>query len=222
MARPTTPQLLSAAGAVGLCVVPAIVHAAGPGGLVYATNEPVSGPGGTLVVRSAVLLHRTLHIKGTLSAGVAGARVVVERRQKDGTWARTAVTRTTAHGAFAATWKANHIGRFPTRAVGADARPTGTATVTVYKAAYATYFGHGFYGKKMACGSVLTHRTLGVAHRTLPCGTNVALYFRGRAISVPVVDRGPYGNHATWDLTEATASALRMTSSSKIGAVRAP
>jgi rare lipoprotein A (peptidoglycan hydrolase) len=48
---------------------------------------------------------------------------------------------------------------------------------------------------------------MGVAHRTLPCGTRVAIHYRGRSVTVPVVDRGPYTS-ATWDLTEATAQAL--------------
>jgi rare lipoprotein A len=100
--------------------------------------------------------------------------------------------------------------------------PTGTTSVTVYKPGVATYFGHGFYGSHMACGAVLRHTTLGVAHRTLPCGTLVDLYYKGRSIAVPVIDRGPFRHGTTWDLTEATAKALKMASTSKIGAVRAP
>ena len=49
---------------------------------------------------------------------------------------------------------------------------------------------------------------MGVAHRTLPCGTRVELFYAGRIVRVPVIDRGPYANNATWDLTVATAGAL--------------
>ena len=61
---------------------------------------------------------------------------------------------------------------------------------------------------------------LGVAHRRLPCGTPVALYYQGRTIVVPVVDRGPFRHGVTWDLTEATAQALGFTTTDRIGAVR--
>ena len=58
----------------------------------------------------------------------------------------------------------------------------------------------------------------------MPCGTQVALYYGGRTITVPVIDRGPYANHADWDLTEATAKLLSTKSAgvAHIGAVSLP
>src|SRR4029078_6060422 len=57
-----------------------------------------------------------------------------------------------------------------------------------------SWCGPGFYGKRTACGYAMTEALIGVAHRTLPCGTRVT--FRnpanGRTITVAVVDRGPY------------------------------
>jgi rare lipoprotein A (peptidoglycan hydrolase) len=50
---------------------------------------------------------------------------------------------------------------------------------------------------------------LGVANKTLPCGTMVTFVYNGRAIRVPVLDRGPYIAGREWDLTGATAEALR-------------
>jgi rare lipoprotein A (peptidoglycan hydrolase) len=64
------------------------------------------------------------------------------------------------------------------------------------------------YGKPVACGGVLHVPELGVANKTLPCGTEVIFLYRGRAIRVPVIDRGPYIAGRTWDLTGATAEAL--------------
>ena len=61
---------------------------------------------------------------------------------------------------------------------------------------------------------------LGVAHRTLPCGTRVAILHEGRELVVPVVDRGPFNAGYDWDLTQATADALGFTASGKIGYVR--
>ena len=65
---------------------------------------------------------------------------------------------------------------------------------------------------------MLRKPTLGVANRKLPCGTQVAIYYRGRAVVVPVIDRGPYANKANWDLTMATGRALGMNSTATVGA----
>jgi rare lipoprotein A (peptidoglycan hydrolase) len=73
-----------------------------------------------------------------------------------------------------------------------------------------SWYGPGFYGHRTACGKTLTTTLLGVAHKTLPCGTMVS--FRnaanGRVITVPVVDRGPYVAGRQWDLTGATCRAI--------------
>ena len=91
--------------------------------------------------------------------------------------------------------------------------------MTVYRPAIATTYGPGFWGSLTACGQVLHHATLGVANRTLPCGTKVSLLWHGRTIVVPVIDRGPYANGADWDLTSATARALGIPGTETIGAV---
>jgi rare lipoprotein A len=95
-------------------------------------------------------------------------------------------------------------------------------TTTVYRQSLATIYGPGFYGRRTACGQRLTRATIGVASRTLTCGTKVALYFQGRTMIVPVIDRGPYANDADWDLTTATARALEMTGTESLGAVSLP
>ena len=83
-----------------------------------------------------------------------------------------------------------------------------TPSQTPHKAALATWFGPGFYGQRTACGQMLTPATLGVANRTLPCGTLVNLSYHGRRLTLPVIDRGPYANNAAWDLTTQAARAL--------------
>jgi rare lipoprotein A len=57
----------------------------------------------------------------------------------------------------------------------------------------ATWYGPGLYGNTTACGQTYTRRIVGVAHRTLPCGTLVQLQWRGQTAVVPVIDRGPFG-----------------------------
>jgi rare lipoprotein A (peptidoglycan hydrolase) len=77
------------------------------------------------------------------------------------------------------------------------------------KPTLATWFGPGFYGHATACGQKLTPKLVGVASRTLPCGTLVQIGYRGHRLTVPVLDRGPYGhNGAAWDLTSGAARAL--------------
>ncbi len=95
-------------------------------------------------------------------------------------------------------------------------------TVIIYRPATATQYGPGFYGHRTACGAVLRRKTLGVANRTLPCGTRVAVYYGGRMIVVPVIDRGPYTRGVDWDLTEATGRALGIRGTARIGAVSLP
>jgi rare lipoprotein A len=77
---------------------------------------------------------------------------------------------------------------------------------TVNKAA--TWYGPGFWGKTTACGTVLTPQTLGVAHRKLPCGTQVTFSYGGASVTATVIDRGPFHKGYAWDLTKATASAI--------------
>lgn len=82
----------------------------------------------------------------------------------------------------------------------------------------ATWYGPGFYGNPLACGGTLTKETTGVAHKTLPCGTKVLLSKNGKSVKTTVIDRGPFVNGITWDLTEATAEKLGFSQSSKLRA----
>jgi rare lipoprotein A (peptidoglycan hydrolase) len=69
---------------------------------------------------------------------------------------------------------------------------------------------------------MLRRDTLGVANVKLRCGTPVELEFAGRAIVVPVIDRGPYVKGVKWDLTGATARALGVRETEAIGAAALP
>jgi rare lipoprotein A (peptidoglycan hydrolase) len=95
-------------------------------------------------------------------------------------------------------------------------------TTTVYRPSRATEYGPGFYGKKTACGQRLSRGTIGLASRTLRCGESVAIYYQGRTLVVPVIDRGPYANGADWDLTMATGTALGIQGTAQIDAVSLP
>ncbi len=92
---------------------------------------------------------------------------------------------------------------------GSVAPPSTVHPSKVHRSAIATWFGPGFYGQQTACGQTLTPLVVGVANRTLPCGTLVQVSYHGRALDVPVIDRGPYSSiGANWDLTARAAEEL--------------
>jgi hypothetical protein len=73
-----------------------------------------------------------------------------------------------------------------------------------------SWYGPGFYGKRTACGVAYTESIVGVAHRSLPCGTKIA--FRnpdnGKVVVARVIDRGPYVGGRQWDLSAGLCKAL--------------
>jgi rare lipoprotein A len=77
----------------------------------------------------------------------------------------------------------------------------------------ASWYGPGFFGNQTACGQTLRRKTVGVAHRTLPCGTKLVMAYRGRFVRTRVIDRGPFVKQRRyerdWDLTQALAQKLR-------------
>jgi rare lipoprotein A len=116
--------------------------------------------------------------------------------------------RTKPDGTFSVRWSPDRIGNYSVRAFGIhDRRSRAAASVarrlTTYRPAGASYYGPGLYGNGVACGGTLMPDTLGVAHKTLPCGTKVKLRYHGRSVTVPVIDRGPYVAGRDYDLTEA-------------------
>ncbi|MDP9384243.1 MAG: septal ring lytic transglycosylase RlpA family protein, partial [Actinomycetota bacterium] len=127
---------------------------------------------------------------------------------------------------FAAGWRPPAAGRTRLRAVAAQGASASSLSpeiaVTVYRSALATYYGPGFYGRRTACGHRMSRRLLGVAHKTLPCGTQVAVRYGAASLVVPVVDRGPYRRGTSYDLTSATATALGFHGLARIGAVALP
>jgi rare lipoprotein A len=189
-----------------------------------------TGGGVTLATRASGMLSKQLRFTGVVPSSDAGDTVEIERlgHETNWSWAPTVHATVAPDGSFAAVWRANHIGQFSIRALierppaSFLASASATLTVTVYRPSIATWYGPGFYGRTTACGAVLEPSTLGTANRTLKCGTPVAIYYQGRTIVVPVIDRGPYANHADWDLTQATARAIKAGGVTLIGAVSLP
>jgi rare lipoprotein A len=120
---------------------------------------------------------------------------------------------TKANGTFALRWVPEQTGSFVVRAYGVHSRRIRASRsmprkLTAYRFAEASYYGPGLYGNGVACGGTLLPGTMGVAHKTLPCGTKVKLRYRGRTVTVPVIDRGPYVPGRDYDLTEAVKERL--------------
>ena len=76
------------------------------------------------------------------------------------------------------------------------------------RSAGATWYGPGLYGNGTACGQTLRPGTIGVAHRTLPCGTTVKFVYHGHSLVTRVIDRGPYTPGNDLDLTNGARLAL--------------
>jgi rare lipoprotein A len=197
-----------------------------PGDVTLST----SGSGITLATQASALLSKGLSFSGTASPSAAGDTIEIERsgHQTGWRWAETVTATVAGNGSFSAVWQTNHIGRFAIRAVVASpslaqaAATTPSLTITVYRPSLATQYGPGFYGRRTACGQKLEPNMIGVANRTLKCGSSVAIYYQGRTLIVPVIDRGPYANGADWDLTEATGRALGIDGTAELGAVSLP
>ena len=96
------------------------------------------------------------------------------------------------------------------------AMPNGMSGVVVT----ASWYGPGFYDNRLPCWQWLQANALpiqfeadtwGVAHKTLPCGTLLTLSHGPNAITVPVVDRGPYVAGRELDLSLRVKAALGCT-----------
>jgi rare lipoprotein A len=100
------------------------------------------------------------------------------------------------------------LGRAP---VAQPAAPTGVVVIPTWKYdSDVSWYGPGFYGRRTACGHAYTKAIIGVAHRTLPCGTRVTFKnpANGRTLTMPVIDRGPYVAGRQWDLSGGACVAL--------------
>ena len=159
-------------------------------------------------------------VRGRLAAA-AGQPVTLAMFGARRGWFAIATGRADADGSFVLGWRPRHLGRFLLRAsrAGRPAASDPVAAIEVYRPVVATWFGPGSYGSRTACGQILTPDLIGVAHRSLPCGTMVDIVYDGQTMTVPVIDRGPYASGVSYDLTTATAAALGVSDTVRIGAL---
>jgi rare lipoprotein A len=163
--------------------------------------------------------HRKLDVRagkrtavvGTVAPGVPGITVSLQVRRAR--WKPIDRDRTNAAGRFKLRERLRRTGSAMVRvrvAGGPGVQPgrRRLGRLNVYRYAYASWYGPGLYGNRLGCGGTLVPGTLGVAHKTLPCGTKVTLRRGNRSIRVSVIDRGPYVGGREYDLTAATAQRL--------------
>jgi rare lipoprotein A (peptidoglycan hydrolase) len=171
-------------------------------------------------MRVALLTLTTfLAVASAADARVLGARVLGLR---DHGWDVVTLQRVLRMDGFSAGPADGWFGRRTLRAVRRFQRARGLAVdgrvgpVTTHELAHrwnlwtASWYGPGLWGNKTACGQVLRRSTRAVAHRTLPCGTRMAVYANGRIAIFPVIDRGPHTQGVSLDLTKAAAARLRV------------
>jgi hypothetical protein len=169
----------------------------------------------TLVGRASRHVQRgsSVRVRGRLAPGQSGRRVRLQLRSSRG-WKTVARSRTSAGGRFRASWRPQRSGAYRLRVRFGGDRLNAAASrslgrrVNVYRPSQASWYGPGLYGNALACGGRLSAGTLGVANRTLPCGTKVTLRYGRRSVTVPVIDRGPFHASREWDLTAATKRRL--------------
>jgi rare lipoprotein A len=154
-----------------------------------------------------------VRVRGALQPGRGGRTVRLQRRSGN-RWLTVDRARTGSGGRFTAAWKADSQGSYKLRiafagdeAVAKTTRPL-RGKVNVYRPSAASWYGPGFYGRRTACGQTISSSIMGVANKSLPCGTRVTMRYHGRSVTVPVIDRGPYSGSREWDLTPATKNKL--------------
>ena len=141
--------------------------------------------------------------------GLPGQAVRLQALGSHG-WETLASTRTKANGRFRLRYRPDeNTSELVRLRFAGDTEDHGAhrrlGRLDVYRLAEASWYGGG---GELACGGELTSSTLGVANKTLPCGTEVTLRYDGRTVEVRVIDRGPYVAGREFDLTEATKQAL--------------
>ena len=237
---PSTTRLVTlglCAGALALPAVAAGAHgatggAAAPGGAAAGPSAPAGSAatsGALTVTPASLLLGDTAIVSGSVGAAGGGAPVWLQVQRARRGWKSVATALAAPDGSFVISWRTTIAGQLTLRAFSAAGTPkpaqattsaltrTPIAALSVYERVISTWYGPGLYGRHTACGEILTAHIVGVAERTLPCGTPVSITYNGHTLIVPVIDRGPYTSGVTLDLTHAAAQELGVTGTVGVG-----
>lgn len=198
---------LSLSATTGATVaVPAVTHADTRSTAPTATIARVGVDKRRLNVRTG----QRVHVVGTAQPGLPGLIASLQIR-RGSHWRTIDRDRTAAGGRYVLRNRMRNPMSVPARVVvrshDTKARKR-VGRLNAFRYAQASWYGPGLYGNHLGCGGRLGYSTLGVANKSLPCGTKVTLRHGHRAIRVRVIDRGPYVAGREYDLTEATARRL--------------
>jgi len=187
-----------------LAVSPGTAQSDG-GGQPVATTAAVADitPGPT---RLNVLAGRRARVSGRITPGVAGKHVSLQKRTGRH-WTTVARATTRAGGVFRVSYRPPRPVSTMLR-IAADEHRHALGRLNAYRRATMSWYGPGLYGNKLSCGGRLTPSTIGVANKSLPCGTKLTLRKGNRIVRARVVDRGPYVGGREFDLTSATRHRL--------------
>ena len=202
-----TGALLMASG------VPAVSAAAQA---TPAGRTPAVGPDADTPRPKLAVIAKRLDVRAGAQARVRGRLLHAERRtrvtlqaRRGPRWVALDHARTAPDGRFVLRERVRGPVSALVRVRAAGARARRLGRLNAYRVTYASWYGPGFYGQRTGCGGTLAAGQVGVAHKTLPCGSRVTFRHRGRVVRVPVIDRGPYVGGREFDLTAATAAKLR-------------
>lgn len=219
-----------ASGAAAIAV-PGIVNAAAPAKAKAPAPTSASQPLQAKFKRHNVLYGGRVPVKGMLLTKQGKRRILLQVNKGHG-WHTVGRTKTGPLGRFHTSFRPHGLGRYRMRVrlvgpVAADAAAVVNASaihtdskVTVYRQTVASWYGPGFIGGRTACGSTLSAGTMGVANKTLPCGTRVIFHYHGHTVRARVVDRGPYVGGREWDLTPAVKARLHFPSTGTVWSTR--
>lgn len=207
-------RALPRSGALRVTVAPA------DGAAAASSELPASSAAAVSVTQKVGIRARRLNVKagrsvtvsGRLAPAAAGVPVLLQVRRGGG-WRSIDRARTSRSGGFSLRDRTQRTGSAQVRVVAAAHQgiargKRGVGRLNVFRVAHASWYGPGFYGRQTGCGGRLGFSQVGVAHKSLPCGTRVTFRYRGRTVTAPVIDRGPYVGNREYDLTSATAQRL--------------
>ena len=200
-----------------LNAAPAVANG-GAGAPVAASTTPVTPVAAEARTRTVLsVLARRTHVRAGRTARIAGrvrpaasGRLVVLQRRAHHRWVTIDRTRTRSHGRYTLRYRTRDSisAALRVRVAGGHhvtGRTRRVGRLEAFRPALASWYGEG---QALACGGHLTPGMMGVAHKSLPCGTKITIRYRGRTVRVPVVDRGPYSGAREFDLGPGVRSAL--------------
>jgi Lipoproteins len=207
----TRARALTAAGALSTTMLAsgvALAQTEAPAAAAARTDSKLTVAAKRLDVRAG----RTAVVRGALLPRQSHRIVRLERLDR-GRWRQIDGDLTDRAGRYVLRHRTRGAETAPVRVrFGGD--PTARASSRVagrlnaYRPALASWYGPACTATRWVAVAGVSPGTVGVAHKSLPCGTRVVLRVGARTVRARVIDRGPYVGAREFDLTAATRQRL--------------